>query len=89
MKMKRFNKKGSKFKSVSFVKKPTYYMKSLEYNLKINFKDSYGKQFKEHILHTMAAFKFISSFRRPSDEIVATIRVQCARLSDFERNSTE
>lgn len=63
-------------------------MKSLEYyvNLK-NSPNNMAKLFREHFVQTIAAFKYISKLRIPSDEMLNTMKVNCARLAESLRES--
>jgi hypothetical protein len=40
-----------------------------------------GETFKQHFLQSIAAFKFVSKLRIPTDEFMYTIKVQLAQLS--------
>lgn len=68
-------------------------MKSLQYFLQLdknsklksgqakNSQLPMGEVFKQHFLQSIAAFKFVAKLRIPTDEFMATIKVQLAQLS--------
>jgi len=83
--------KRSISRTLKEVAKPTYYMKSLEYYLKLSKKFKNSKEnlekhpfcqiYKEHFIQSVAAFKFINRLRIPTDEMMETIKVKLAELN--------
>lgn len=70
-------------------KTQTYYMKSLQYYVGLkNSPNELAKLYREHLIHSIAAFKYISKLRMPSDEMLNTMKVNCARLTDKLKDST-
>ena len=62
------------------VAKPTYYMKYLEYYLKLSKSNKnlgaanpFCKIYKEHFVQSVAAFKFVNRLRIPTNEMMSTI----------------
>lgn len=63
-------------------------MKSLQYYVGLkNSPNKMAKLFREHFIQTIAAFKFIGKLRMPSDEMLNTMKVNCARLTETLRES--
>ena len=83
-----FKKRKNSNKSFIELQMQTYYMKNLEYHLKVDITSDYSKKTKKHMLDTFASFKYISTVRRPSDETIAKSKFQCAMLQNTSKKLT-
>ena len=82
-----FRRSKSRSRDVKEVAKPSYYMKSLQYYLGLTQMNEFAKIYREHFAQSVSAFRFIGSIRMPSDEMMATCKVQCARLEASLKSS--
>lgn len=68
--------------SVQSVQKQNYYMKALEYYLNVNASENKtAKLYQEHFLETFASLKYVNKLRMPTDEAMASIRINCADIN--------
>lgn len=76
-----FRKRKNSSRDASDLQSQTYYMKNLEYHLKFENSSEYSKKTKKHLLDMFASIKYVMTVRKPSDDILAKSKFQCAQLS--------
>ena len=79
---------GKSVRSVEQLQKQSYYMKSLEYYLSVKKSSSnIAKLYQEHFIETIAALKYVRKLRIPSDDAMASIRMNCAKINQVKAKS--
>lgn len=75
-------KKRSVSKDISEHQKQTYYIKNLEYSLKLGSTSDYSKKVKQHFLETFAALRIVQKVRKPANDVLVKSQIQCAQLNN-------
>lgn len=55
----------------------TYYMKNLEYYLRVESGSDYAKKVRQHFQETFQAIRAVHQIRKPSDETVYRSQYRC------------
>lgn len=68
--------------------RPTYYMKALQYYNSLSItQNDLAKKFKEHLLQSLASFRFLKKVRAPSIDNIHKSRMQLAQIDSHAQNS--